>query len=410
MEISTKRIEKNLEELKKFTATHGNGATRLPFTKETREAAEYLKHLMREADLEVIEDAVGNVIGTRRGKDSSLPAIVMGSHYDSVQNGGNYDGIAGVITAIEIARLLKDNDVTLERDFVAIAFMDEEGMRFGTGYFGSKAIMGQIKIDETKSISDKDGISIYQAMKDYEMDPEKIPQVAWAKGRLGYFIELHIEQGPVLDTNKIDLGLVTGIVGIKRFMITVNGRADHAGTTPMNMRKDPVDIATKVISKISDYAIEIGDGTVATVGFVETIPGGVNVVANTAKFSMDIRSLETANIDKIVDKVKTELDKLTKQCDATYSISQTLEIEPAKLSDEMLEIMEESVKKHGYSYYKLPSGAGHDALAIAQSYPNTTMIFVPSINGRSHSPEEYTPYSYFGKAVDVLYDLTLNIK
>ncbi|MFM1539565.1 M20 family metallo-hydrolase [Helcococcus bovis] len=407
MKISTKRIEKDLEELKKFTATHGNGATRLPFTKETREAAEYLKELLRDAELEVREDTVGNVYGTRRGKDSSLPAIVMGSHYDSVQNGGNYDGIAGVVTAIEIARLLRDNKVQLERDFVVIAFMDEEGMRFGTGYFGSKGILGELSVEETKKVADKDGISIYQAMKDYGLEPERIPQAAWPKGRIGNFIELHIEQGPVLNTNKLDLGLVTGIVGLKRFMVTVNGRADHAGTTPMDMRKDSVEMATKVISKIPDYAREIGKSTVATVGFIETLPGGVNVVANSVKFSIDVRSLEIENVNEVVKRVKNDLDEVTKLYDADYTMIETLEILPAKLSDKMIDIMEESVKKHGHSYVKLPSGAGHDSLPIAHNIKDTVMIFVPSENGRSHSPDEYTPYSYFGKATDVLYDLTL---
>lgn len=409
VDLSRKRIEKNLEELKPYTSTHGNGCTRLPFSKETRDAAEYLKQVMREAGFEVREDSMGNVIGVLPGMDRTLPAIVSGSHYDSVYNGGNYDGIAGVVSAIEIARLLRDNKIKLKRDYIAIAFMDEEGTRFGTGYFGSKGILGQIKVDETKTLTDKDGISIYQAMKNYGLIPEKIPEAKWDKNRLGYFIELHIEQGPVLYSKKLDIGLVTGIVAIERYMVTVNGRADHAGTTPMDMRKDAMEIATKVASKIPDYARQMGEGSVATVGYINAIPGGMNIVAQSVTFSIDIRSMDKNIIKKIFNKIKDSLEEETSKYDANYEIETKMAIDSVEMSAEMLDIMEDSCKKYGYSYLRLPSGAGHDSLAIAQNNPNTVMVFTPSENGRSHSMEEYTSYEYFGKAVSVIYDLILKI-
>ncbi len=403
-ELSTKRISENLEALKAFTASPGNGCTRMPFSKETRDAAEYLKKVMAEAGLEVTEDVVGNIFGVLPGKDRTKPCIMIGSHYDSVYNGGDYDGIAGVVCGIELARILKDDGANLTADFVVAAFMDEEGCRFGTGYFGSKSMLGDMTLEECQHFTDRDGISVYDAMKSYGLVPENLKEAAWDLDRIGKYIEVHIEQGPVLDAKKIELGLVNCIVGIQRYMVTVNGRADHAGTTPMDMRMDAVDMATKVISKIADMARAEGNGTVATVGYVKAVPGGMNVVAQSMDFSVDIRSVNNDVINRIADNMRACLDEETKKGNGSYSIDTKLVITPVDMSAGMLDIMEDSCKKHEYSYLRMPSGAGHDALAIGQ-VKDTVMLFVPSKDGRSHCPEEYTPYESFGKACEVLTDL-----
>ena len=404
----TAEIADDLDFLKTFTATPGNGCTRMPFTRETRDAAEYLKKIMKEAGLEVREDCVGNIFGVLPGKDRSLPCIMAGSHYDSVYNGGDYDGIAGVICAVELARMLHEEGRNLECDFVVAAFMDEEGCRFGTGYFGSKCMLGQMTVEECKHFTDKDDISVYDSMKSYGLVPEDLVNAAWPEGSIGHFIELHIEQGPVLDATSIELGLVDCIVGIQRYMITVNGRSDHAGTTPMDMRQDAVDIATKVISKIGDMARAEKPGTVATVGYMKVTPSAMNVVAQSVDFSIDIRSTENEIIDKIASQIMTELDKETQATGATYSVDRKLTITPVQLSGAMLDIMEGSCKDLGYTYKRMPSGAGHDALAIGQSI-DTVMIFVPSKDGRSHCPVEHTGYEAFSKAVQVLYELIQKI-
>lgn len=398
------RIKEDLEALKAFTATPGNGCTRMPFTKETRDAAEYLKKVMARAGLEVHEDCVGNVFGILHGKKEELPCIMMGSHYDSVYNGGDYDGIAGVVCAVETARILAEEGRQLEQDFVVAAFMDEEGCRFGTGYFGSKCMLGQMTVDECKKYTDKDDISVYDAMKAYGFRPKELKAAAWESGSIGCFIEPHIEQGPVLDAEKIELGLVDCIVGIQRYMVTVNGRADHAGTTPMHMRKDAVNIASKVVGEIADMAIEKKDGTVATVGYFNTVAGAMNIIADSVEFSIDIRSRNQENIDDIVKQITNRLKEETEEVGASYSMVNKLTISPVQLDEHMLNIMEESCKSHGYTYRRLPSGAGHDALAIGQVIP-TVMLFVPSEEGRSHCPVEYTPYGDFSRAVQVLYDL-----
>ena len=227
IEEITGRIAKDLESLKQFTATPGDGCTRLPFTPEARGAVNYLKQIMGEAGLEVREDAAGNVIGVMKGTDPDAPCVMMGSHFDSVVNGGDFDGIAGAVCAIEVARQLKEEGVTPKRDFVAVGFCDEEGMRFGTGYFGSGAMLGNRDVEYCKNFADTNGVTIYDAMKEYGLDPEKIEDAKWDTSKIGQFLELHIEQGPVLDAENIELGLVDCIVGIQRYMVTVHGRADQ---------------------------------------------------------------------------------------------------------------------------------------------------------------------------------------
>ncbi|TCP96214.1 allantoate deiminase [Cricetibacter osteomyelitidis] len=404
MDKMTQRIEANLEYLKRFTATPGEGCTRLPFSAEAKSAVAYLKEIMLEAGLQVKEDEAGNIFGTLEGSEPHLPCVMSGSHYDSVVHGGDYDGIAGVIVALETARLLKQSGKKFKRNFVVAGFNDEEGMRFGTGYFGSGAMLGLRDPAYCKQFKDANGISIYEAMLSYGLDPEKVANATWPQGAINCFIETHIEQGPVLDTFGIDIGLVTGIVGIQRYIFTVHGRADHSGTTPMDMRIDAVDAASKVIAKIADWAREKQDGTVATVGYMKVLPGGINIVAEKVEFSVDIRSMNVVHIDDIAQKIEAALDYEVKQNHGSFEKATKLIIQPVALSDKMLDILEGSCKAHQFSYKRLPSGAGHDSLEIGQKIP-TVMIFVPSKDGRSHTPVEYTPYHYFGKAAQLAVEL-----
>lgn len=406
--IIASNLQSYLEKLSTFNATPGNGCTRLPFTKEARQAADYIKTLMVEVGLKVHEDQAGNVIGVLEGEDTEAPALVTGSHYDTVINGGNFDGLAGIVTGIEIARLLKENNVQLKRNFVVIAFCDEEGMRFGTGYFGSKAMLGQITLEDL-NFKDKDDVSVYEAMKEYGLVPEDVLKAKQDLSKIKAFVELHIEQGPVLDQKNIEIGLVDCIVGIQRYIVTVQGRADHAGTTPMDMRIDAVEAATKVISKIPDWAREKGEGTVATTGFVKVLPGGMNIVAEEAQFSIDIRSSNNDYINDIVAKIREELDAACTANGASWKMENKLTIVPVDLSEDMLSMLQKSCEAHGYSYQRMISGAGHDALAIGQVL-DTVMVFVPSKDGRSHCPVEWTEYTDIAKAVSIVYDMIVDMQ
>lgn len=264
-------------------------------------------------------------------------------------------------------------------------------------------------VDQCRRFTDRDGISVYDAMKSYGLDPEKVTEAAWPKGRIGHYIEAHIEQGPVLETEGIELGLVDCIVGIQRYMFTVHGRSDHAGTTPMHMRKDAVDVASKVISHVADFARAEGEGTVATVGYVHAVPGGMNVVAESMEFSVDIRSTDNNTIDRIADEIRALLAEETSKWSMTYSEDRKLTITPCNMSASMLDLMEASCREHGMSCIRMPSGAGHDALAIGQSC-DTVMLFVPSKGGRSHCPEESTDAVSFGKAACVLFELITQLE
>jgi allantoate deiminase len=414
-------LQKNLEALGQYTATPGNGCTRLPFTKEARAAAEHIKAMMAEAGLKVWEDEAGNVFGVLEAPPPTLPVLVTGSHFDTVLNGGNFDGLAGIMAGIESARLIRQNGIALKRDLVVAAFCDEEGVRFGTGYFGSKSMLGQVTQEELHQHKDKDGVSIYQALKEYGKVPEELPIAAWnlktkdslSDASIGAsieaFIEAHIEQGPVLCQGGQELGLVECIVGIRRYIITVKGRADHAGTTPMDMRIDPVEVAARVISKIPVWARDKGDGTVATTGYVRVLPGGVNIIASEVQFSVDMRSRNNASIEDITMRIRDGLEALCSRNGSSYVMECKLDVSPLNLSERMLAMLEENCERRGFSYRRMISGAGHDALAIGQVL-DTVMVFVPSKDGRSHCPEEWTEYRDIAKAVMVIYDLIVEMQ
>jgi allantoate deiminase len=405
--LITENLQKNLEALGQYTATPGAGTTRLPFTREARAAANHIRTMMEEAGLRFREDAAGNLIGTMGGSDPSLPALIVGSHYDTVTNGGNFDGPAGIMTGIEIARLLRST--AHRRNFAVIAFCDEEGLRFGTAYFGSKSLLGQWSQDDLRRYKDRDGISVYQAMKSYGLPPEDLPQAAWDLSSIRSYIEMHIEQGPVLYRSGEELGLVECIAGIQRYLVTVKGRTDHAGTTPMDMRIDPVETAAKVIAKIPGWAREKGGGTVATTGFIKTTPGGVNIVAGELQFSVDLRSHNNDIIEDLAAKIRISLEEAGKSNGAVCAMDKQLAIPPVDLNRDMLERLERSCKRRGYRFRRMISGAGHDALAIGQAL-DTVMVFVPSKDGRSHCPEEWTEYGDIAKAAAVIYDLILEMQ
>lgn len=404
LDLITKRIQSDLKRLEAFTATPGSGCTRLPFTKEARGAVEFLKKTMEAAGLLVKQDAAGNVFGILEGEDKEAPCVMMGSHYDSVISGGNFDGIAGVVSAIETARQLKHRGVQLKRNFVAAGFCDEEGQRFGTGFFGSASILGKRDVEYCRQFKDVKGISIYDAMKEYGLDAENIETAKWKSGSIGYFIEAHVEQGPVLDAEKTELGLVDCIVGIQRYMVTVRGRADHTGTTPMDMRMDAVEAATKVISKIPDWAREIKGATVATVGYIRVSPGGINTVAERVEFSVDIRSGTNSHIDEIARRIKGALDEAVAAYSGSYELDTKLRIAPVQLSKKLVDMAAQFCADRGCSYKKMASGAGHDALEIGQVIP-TVMVFVASKDGRSHCPEEASAYEDLARACLITTDL-----
>lgn len=397
-------IERRLKQLRTYTSTPGNGVTRLPFSEEAKQAVAYLKGEMESAGLKTSVDLVGNVRGVLPADTADARTIIMGSHYDTVKSGGEYDGIAGVVCAISVAELLRQSGIRRKYNLEIIAFNDEEGMMFGSGCLGSKSLTGQVDRQYIEHLTDENGISIKEWMLRWGSDPEKIDTLKLDMEKVKAFFEVHIEQGPVLDEKKYELGIVTGIVGLLRCMATIEGRADHAGTTPMYMRQDTINIASKVISRLDELADREQNGTVATCGFVRAYPNAMNVIASKTEFTMDIRSISDASIDHVQEEVWELLEEHTGKCGASYDVDIKLRQPAVRMSAELVDRLSEKCREHGYSYLEMVSGAAHDAMVFADKV-DTVMVFVPSLNGRSHCPEEYSSYGDLARAVQVILDV-----
>jgi len=408
MLTKVERIKNDIENLREFNATPGKGLTRFSLTEEDRGARNYLKKELQKLDIEIYEDAAGSLVARRDGTVKDAPVVMIGSHFDSVKNGGHFDGPAGVIMALEILRVMEENDVKTKYPIEFVAMIEEEGGRFGGGVFGSRAMTGQVDYQELLDFKDADGISMAEAFEDFGFDPKKIEEAKRDPEELKAFIELHIEQGPVLENEEKDVGIVDFIVGINQIRVKIEGRADHAGTTPMDMRKDALSSAAEVISEIKNFAIEAGHGTVATVGNLNVKPGAANIVPAEVEFSVDIRSKKLNCIEEVKDKIDQALAAIKAEYAVDYSVQDMLMIEPVELSQEIFNIFKEESKRIGLNSKEMISGAGHDAMIMA-AITDVGLIFVPSKNGRSHTPEEWTDYADLQKGIELIYHTVLKV-
>lgn len=407
MNINLERIIKDIETLATFNATPGKGVTRLSFTKEDRQAREYIKEEMKSIGLKVWEDGYSNIFGRKEGKDSNAPAIMIGSHFDSVINGGPFDGVAGLVAALEVARVLVENKVDTYYPIEVVAMNDEEGVRFGTGLSNSRAMVGVMDEEELDNAVDKDGISLRQAMIDFGINPD-LEDAKRPKDSIKAFIELHIEQGPILEDNGKDIGLVETIVGIDKYDCIFKGKPGHAGTTPMINRKDALIGASEFVLAINRMVKEVGQGTVGTVGELNVSPNAPNVIPGHAQLSVDIRSNKDENIKTIGNEIIKEVERIEKSLDIDIEVKNTLYVPPVHMSKEITDIMEKSTKELGYSYMRMNSGAGHDAMIMAEIAP-TSLIFVPSKDGLSHHPDEWTDYEDLKKGVEVMLNTVMEL-
>lgn len=403
LNLIAEKIKQQLLELTQFNATPGKGVTRFPFTAEAKAATEYLKHLMEEAGLKVRLDNSGSLIGRLEGE---VPETIMiGSHLDSVKNGGAYDGIAGVVCAIAIAKEIVENKIPLHYSLEIIATNDEEGARFHTGLFSGKVMFGQLSVEDIKNQKDADGISVYQAMEEYGLEPDKIQDNV--RTDIKAFLEIHIEQGPVLEAAEKNIGIVDVIVGIQRTLVTVQGRADHAGTMPMNMRKDAMAMAAKAIAPLDERAKQYPNA-VTTVGFVAIEPNVINIVPEKVTFAVDIRGVEETTIKGLNTALLEDLERLSKEMDMSYTAESLLYAEPVVMNEKIRSCYETSCVRNAFPYMHLVSGAGHDAQIFGKEVP-AAMLFVPSVAGRSHCPEEKSDENDLAMAVKVAYDAVLQM-
>ena len=403
LKTNIERIQKDIETLAQFSCVEGIGCTRFTYTKEFAQARDYIVSEMKAAGLTVREDAVGTVIGRLEGKNPNAPILMTGSHFDTVKTGGRFDGPAGVTAALETARTLHDEGFVPECPIEFVALPEEEGARFGGGLMGSRAMCGKLTQAEVDTYKDWDGVTIAEAMKGYGLDPTRIAEAKRTPGEIGTFIELHIEQGPILENNRTDVGIVEAIVGLRCLNVTVTGRSDHAGTTPLNMRADTMLATAKAIVAGTEKAKELNDGTVVTFGRVETIPGAFNIVAKETNFNIDCRSRGIESVNTVIDVIRTSLERsVAENPGLSFEMEEKTSALPVQMKAEVQELLEKHAAELNISTRKMLSGAGHDAM-IMGALCDVAMVFVPSKDGRSHVPEEWTDYADLQKGVELVY-------
>lgn len=406
--VNLNRVIKDIETLASFNATPGNGVTRLSFTKEDKMAREYIREQMKSAGLKVWEDGYSNLFGRREGKDPDAPVIMIGSHFDSVINGGAFDGAAGLVAALEVLRVFEEKNIETYYPIEVVAMNDEEGVRFGTGVSNSRAMVGLMDEEELDRVMDRDGVSLRKAMENFGITPD-LKNAKRPEGSIKAFIELHIEQGPILEDNNKDIGLVETIVGLDRYDVKIKGKSGHAGTTPMNNRQDALVVASKLILSVNRIAREVGDGTVGTVGEIQVSPNASNVIPGHVEFSVDVRSTKEENIKRVYDEFLKEIDNIKEEEDIDIEITKSLYVPPVNMSEEIIDTMEKISNRLGYKYMRMNSGAGHDAMNMAK-IAETSMIFVPSKNGLSHHPDEWTDYEDLKKGIEVMLNTVLELR
>lgn len=384
IKVNGQRIEKRILELAEFGKDSTGKGYRVAYTKGDQEGRAWFISLMKQAGLEVTIDYAGNIIGRRKGKNPSLKPIGFGSHIDMVPNGGNYDGCVGSISALEIIEVLNENKLATNHPLELIIFSNEEG-----GTVGSSMLVKLYNPDALKAVS-QSGLTIEEGIKAIGGNPDNLNQIIRSKGGLAAFIELHIEQGGILEKENIQIGVVEGIVGIRDWEITIEGVANHAGTTPMNMRQDALLSAAKLIVAVNEVITSYEGKQVGTIGKIRVEPGAYNVIPGKVVLGMEIRDIADEKISQLFNDIEKKALAIAASSGTTISFRQPfVPIHPALTDKTIQQKIVTAAKTLGLSYRYMQSGAGHDSQDMALIAP-VGMIFVPSVGGISHSPKEFT--------------------
>jgi len=385
MRIDRKRLEESMEALGRIGATARGGLNRVALTDDDRRGRDLLVSWMREAGLTVTVDRMGNIFGQRAGEDG-LPPVMMGSHADSVPTGGKYDGQLGVLCALETIRTLNDGKVRTRHPVAMAIFTNEEGARFQPAMIGSGVMAGKIALEDAYNARDRDGVRLGDELERIGyLGPEPcIPRPLRA------YLELHIEQGPVLEEQRLPVGVVEGIVAIAWSRVTLTGVQDHAGPTPMRIRHDALVAAADIVSGVREIAKKIGGDMVSTVGRLDVSPNIPNAIPGRVSLSIDLRSPDEHHITRALGLVDRVVKDAARAEGVTYELEHYWRVPRTRFDPEVVETVEAAAKSLGCGYRRILSGAGHDAQYMAAICP-TGMIFVPSRDGRSHCEEEFTP-------------------
>ena len=385
--INASRLNRSLEELGRFGDTP-EGMQRIAFSPADIQGREFTISLMRRAGMETRIDPAGNIIGFRAGSVPGLPAIAMGSHTDTVPAGGKYDGALGVMGAVECVQTLTDNNITLRHPVETLVFTNEEGTRFHRWLLGSRAMSGLLLPEDLVAVDDE-GVTLASRMSDIGGDLSRVDEAQRAAGELAAFFELHIEQGPTLYQTGTPIGVVTGITGRALFEVEIDGMANHAGTTPMPDRHDALVSASRLVLAVQRMAAEDEICRVATTGTIEAHPNAANVIPGKARIGVEFRDVSMDALSAAETELRRAVERVSSDEGVTMQIHRQRFTSAVPIADSMQAMVEEAAGRSSLESQRLPSGAGHDAQALAQ-IAEMAMIFVPSVNGISHSPEEFT--------------------
>ena len=402
LRVDHKRLNDNFIKLSKISSVEFGSLSRVAYTDADIDGRKYVMQLMKSAGMDVYIDEGGNIIGRLKGKDNDLPPIAIGSHIDSVPDGGSYDGNVGSLAAIEAAHTIWENGLRLKHPLIVVIFQNEEG-----GLFGSK-VMTTGLTDQELELKSSSGFTIKEGIKRIGGNLKKLENAKLKKNEWEAYVELHIEQGAFLYDENLEIGIVEGIVGIKQWEVVINGFANHAGTTPMDKRNDALYAASLYVQSVHEIGKKTPGNQVATVGMIKPFPGAPNVIPGKVNASLEIRDLDEKKIDSIYKKIKQSTKKIAKKTGTTFQFKQTINIVPEPTNGTIRNAIFEASNDLKLKSKFMPSGAGHDAQEMAQICP-IGMIFIPSKDGISHSPKESSSPNDISNGANVLLHTVLKI-
>lgn len=394
--VNSDRLSESINRLAKIGKQPSGSICRLAFTPEDLQARYLIQQWMIEAGMTVRTDAAGNLIGTYAGTVENAPALATGSHIDTVPSGGRFDGVLGVLAGIEVVRTLRENNLRLNHPIEVIVFTDEESTMIGC-----QAIAGTVLLQSPERYQPKVGESIQTSLEMVGGNWDELPTAKRSRADMAAFVELHVEQGAVLERTGKEIGVVQGVVGMRRKAITITGLANHAGTTPMDMRQDALVAAAQVVLAVRDIARRMPSSPVATVGYLNVLPNAVNIVPGKVELSVDMRDLSDECLEEMLEQLRQDVQAIATETNTKIDIAALLCVEPTLAAPQVQTTIESICQQLGLSYCHLPSRAGHDALEIGR-ITDMGMIFVPSQAGVSHSEAEYTSPQQCTQGANVL--------
>ncbi len=408
MQINPTRLQQHFEAMSLIGKIGETGTCRPTMTALEKQGFELAASWMQDAGMKTHVDNFGNLIGRLEGEDTTLPVLMMGSHLDSQPYGGRFDGVAGVLCAIEVVKTISENNIKPKRSIEVISFADEEGWRFTKGLFGSRGILGKLEDGEIKR-TDKDGITREQALIDFGCDPKNFKVSEYVSGSIHAFLELHIEQGPILDITNKPIGIVTGISGPLWLTVKLKGMAGHTGSVPMPLRKDALLGAAEIVVAVNKIGSQNpANPTVATVATMQVFPASRNIIAEEVVFTIDLRDIDLARRNLYEQQLYAEIKNICDKHNLTYTITEDTNSEPRYCAEWIKNIIKKNCELQNLDAPELMSGPFHDALALSYAC-DFGMIFVRCKDGISHNPKELASYEDLALGAGIMYATVLEM-